>query len=598
MVIGGFLSILSVIALPLFTVSGETINYWDLVASPDASPMYIPNSEVSGIVNGALVGFGLMVLMGLAFILEGRGSINLRQYMPWHSEVRATALYSLAAVVVFVGVFKSGSLVAFAFAEPITVTDIIVVEQVTAPGGAVALVIGMLVLLGLLFMVYYNTVLSVYRGGPPFENRNLARFGMTVAFLGLTGVFMLHSMNVMIINIDFHPPAEDIDYIIPYTYADVQYLVDTNQAEEGIRHLDTNLAIMGWSLLICGILGLGGMVGIAAMSLGSKTRRVNRTVALIALASLFAVVALGSSWNARRLVTGLGRAGIFYGVFPQVATPILAGVVISVIIIVAVVLFLRDITIEFVKEAIWPSKEGLPEAVQEGAPKPEVLDVPTTTAPTQGGRPIPWRTISVVVVVLVLLSAFIGYAYVLGPGEGDGGGDDPLDITTLDQYLETVTLDLYFDEGQVRAVDVMAEVVRQDMDASCIFLYSVEVTVTWTDEPDERRVVAQWENQPDTFSVDLQDEMGMVYETGSSSNGHGMTGMVTLNWAMETTILGYGNTSMVDLADEEVEWDDPLTLWVTLEDAGDQTHLVRPDRVDGGNDCRISVVVEGYVFRA
>jgi hypothetical protein len=111
-------------------------------------------------------------------------------------------------------------------------------------------------------------------------------------------------------------------------------------------------------------------------------------------------------------------------------------------------------------------------------------------------------------------------------------------------------------------------------------------------------VVARWENQPDTFSMYLQDGTGMVEEHGESSNTHGMTGMLNIHWSMGTTILGYGNSSMVRVVEDEVAWDDPITLQLTLEDAGDQTHLVRPDRTDGGNSCRLELVVEGYVLSA
>jgi hypothetical protein len=128
-----------------------------------------------------------------------------------------------------------------------------------------------------------------------------------------------------------------------------------------------------------------------------------------------------------------------------------------------------------------------------------------------------------------------------------------------------------------------------------VFLCSVEVTISWTDEPDDRMIIAQWENQPDTFSADLQDEAALVNENSVSSNDHGMTGLLELRWDMATTPLGYGNGSLVRLGEDEVEWDDPVTLSVTMVDAGDQTHMVRPDRVDGGNNCHIELVVDGFI---
>ncbi len=596
--LGGSLCVLMLVTLPLFIIAGESLSYWDMSGASDATPLYIPNEEVIGYANWAIAGFVLMVLVGIMLYLEGRGTIDLRRYMIWHAEVRATALYSLAAVVAFIGTVSAGSLVAFSFAEPTIVTSIVSIEEVSSPAGMGVLVIGILMVLGLLFMVYYNTVLSVYRGGPPYENRSLARYGMVVAFLCLMGVFMLHSMNVMVITIDYQPPAQDVDYTIPYTYADIKYLVDTNQAEEGIRQLDLNLAVMGWSLLICGLLSMGCMIGIAALSLGSQTRRVRYTVSLQAFVVVFAIVALATSLVANRTVGDLGRVGLFYAVFPQVATPILAGIAISVVVIAAVTLYILEIGIDFVKEAIRPSKEPVTDTSPEGVPAAAGMESPTPSHVSKEKGPPPWRAITAGMVVLVIIAAAIGAVAFRGIGDFDDDGDQTLDITSLDQYLETSTVDLYFDEDQVRSIDVLTEVVNMDLDTSVVFLYNVEATISWTDEPDERMVVAQWENQPDTFSADLQDDMGLVNEHGQSSNDHGMTGFIELRWDMGTTLLGYGNNGLLRIGEDEVEWDDPVTLWITMVDAGDQTHMVRPDRVDGGNNCRVELVIEGYIFSA
>ncbi len=92
--------------------------------------------------------------------------------------------------------------------------------------------------------------------------------------------------------------------------------------------------------------------------------------------------------------------------------------------------------------------------------------------------------------------------------------------------------------------------------------------------------------------------MGLVNEHGQSSNDHGMTGLMELRWDMGTTLLGYGNNGLVRIGEDEVEWDDPVILWITMVDAGDQTHMVRPDRVDGGNNCHVELVIEGYIFSA
>jgi hypothetical protein len=598
MLFGGLLCILMLVSLPLFNVSGASWSYWAMSSEPDATPLYIPNSEIVKYANRAIIGYALMAIMGLVLYLEGRGSIELRRYMEWHSEVRATAVYSLAAIFSFVGLMSSGSLVALSFAEPIVITSIISMDRVISPAGFASTFIGIVVVLGLLILVYHSSVLSIYRGSRTDFCRGLARYGMVAAFCGLLGVFMLHSMNVMVITINFEPPVEDVDYIIPYTYADIKYLVDSGQAEEGIRQLDWNLGIMGWSLLVVGILGLGSMVGISALAQGTWTRRVRYTVSLQAFVAVFALVSLATSINAGRIVAGLGRAGLFYGVAPQIATPIVAGVVISALVLVAVFLYIRELGPDFIKDALWPSKGEDAKAPAEDVP---LQEDPGSEVPAATGSQRPalsWRTIGAVAVVLVIIVATVGVVALNREGVDEGDDGQLLDISSLDQYLESTTMDLYLDEDQTRTIDVLSEVLHTDPDSSVVFVSGISATITWTDEPDERMVIAQWENQPDTFSAYLQDTMGMVGEHVESSNAHGMTGVLDIDWRMGTTVIGHGNSSLVRVTEDEVAWDDAITLMITLEDAGDQTHLVRPDRTDGGNGCRVELVVEGYLFSA
>lgn len=83
----------------------------------------------------------------------------------------------------------------------------------------------------------------------------------------------------------------------------------------------------------------------------------------------------------------------------------------------------------------------------------------------------------------------------------------------------------------------------------------VNITLTWTDEDDLRRVIRTYENQPDQFSVAL--EMANVSrQSESGSNSHGSPGIIELNLEFE------GQPDYMNYTGE-------YTIDVTLVDAGD-----------------------------
>ena len=71
------------------------------------------------------------------------------------------------------------------------------------------------------------------------------------------------------------------------------------------------------------------------------------------------------------------------------------------------------------------------------------------------------------------------------------------------------------------------------------------VTLTWTDEADQRIAIRTYENQPDTFTVTVSGLGATVTETASNTHGQEGQIMLTLELSIETiqTAVDQGNES-------------------------------------------------------
>ncbi len=602
MLLAGLICALILLRATLYEVGDETWSYSSISGGPEETPLYIPNEEVLWYANIALVGFVLLAMVGILFIFEGMGVVNLRRSLGWHSEVRATALYAFAVLVSLVGVLASGSLVAFSFSEPVTQLGSGLVPErteVTAVGPAWALFIGALVAVGMLLMTYYNGVLSIYRGGYVAKSRRLVRLGLGICILSFVAVLLLHSSNVMVIDINFEPEAGNNDYTIPYTMADIDYLVATHQAEDIMRELDTSLEVLGWSLLVCGALGLFGLVGVAGLSMNAGSRKARRAISLMALSFVPGIFCIWGAMSAASHIASFGGGGLYFAVIPLVGTPILAGFFGAIVMVFLSLVGLFTVGVHFVRDAIVvpaptadgvPSVDGAPvdvEALGEAPLRPPV-------APVARGRSV---ALSLAVVAIVIVAA-VGLLAFRGGEDGDDGGSTPsVSLADMSTFEQTVTSSNYLEEGENLALDAVAETLWGELEGGTVcFFNAVYVHVSWTDEPDQGLLINRWENQPDTFQLVVSDREGLDEVSDVASNPRGGLGDLELIWAPSGTWVGVGNSSLVAPDDVDVAWNDEVTISIFMEEAGDFESPLGRTQADAGNGFSVTIEIEGHRY--
>jgi hypothetical protein len=166
--------------------------------------------------------------------------------------------------------------------------------------------------------------------------------------------------------------------------------------------------------------------------------------------------------------------------------------------------------------------------------------------------------LGVFVTLVSLGGAFALGDYTLPPGEGDDGGDEWVEGSTLILLDGTVTEGSTDEQGVTLDQEKVTQIV---------------VKLSWEDEPDAD---ARHSNSPDTLGLDAMFEFGN--ETGENSNGE-----VTLTFT----------------APEDSPWNmkgKTIDIIISAVDCGDQQPLV-PDPLglrtiaDGGNAYDIEVEV-------
>jgi hypothetical protein len=130
-----------------------------------------------------------------------------------------------------------------------------------------------------------------------------------------------------------------------------------------------------------------------------------------------------------------------------------------------------------------------------------------------------------------------------------------------------------------------------------VFIESVDVTITWTDEPDGSIGPRQKENQPDTFQLEINssasDNMSAMSE--EISNTHGTSGTITVSINVADSGYSYlvmGNTTDLKLGDDVLTGD--INVLVHMIVAGD--HTSQPQILiinDVGNEYSIDITVNG-----
>jgi hypothetical protein len=566
----------------------------------------------------------------------------MRVFMPWHAEARATALYSMAALFTLIGVVGAASLWSFgSTGQEYRFQGTVVHEEIAMPSGAAATVLGGLILLGLLAMVYYQMVLSVYRGWYKPRTRMMARLAGGTTLIGMAGLVVARVGLVMVHEIQFPIMGDSALYIFNWNYPEVAFHATQDEFPTSWDDLAASLKGMYWLLFAGVVAALGGCIGTSAHSLGGESRRVRFAVALTFLAGFFLVggacLGIMAGSNADQ------AADLFGGLDVETTTSsgIWAGIAGGFVGMLLGLVFVRYAGTSLVLSGIGlgglmapaaapaPGTEGPAEpaeaprappaeAVVVDAPPAEVEEVPIDVEEVEPGAPRVRRPLVVpggtrgILAILVAIIVLAAGAWAIHRG-GDGGGDDgglPDDIviTELDpfQIESEYTPGHMALEGETEThlnaagLAIDPTISHEEWEVTVYFVNRVEVEITWTDEPADNLVIDRWTNTPDTFSLSVYDDIGILDETNEASNPQGGEGTVSVVWSSDTTWLVAGNRSWIDESLADVDWEAEIDFDVTLVSAGDitsitgRTSLTQDDR---GNYYSVRVVASGYYFR-
>ncbi len=199
-----------------------------------------------------------------------------------------------------------------------------------------------------------------------------------------------------------------------------------------------------------------------------------------------------------------------------------------------------------------------------------------------------------VLVIIVVLILIFSIVYVALPS-----GEDPPD---LPQTLNIEKLeDWSWAPGSIQAEFLNEEAsftytLSQMIEGNgTIFIEKVDVTITWTDEPDESIGPRQKENQPDTFQLEINSTANVSAMSEEMSNSHGTSMSISLSIDISDSGYKYmvlGNTTGLELGDDVTTGD--INIIVHMIIAGN--HSNPPELllvVDRGNDYSIEISASG-----
>ena len=629
LVVLGIVAMAAIGFMPIFRSDEMSLTYDMMAEDPDSTDaLGVPNSHVLGHAKWAMVGAGLTMLMGLILILEGKRVINLRRLLPWHAEARATALFSLAAMLGSIGLFAGASLLGLTESMPSSSGGGVTVVIPASSPAAIVVVIAMgLATFGMLGMAYYNGVLSVYRGGGEPGNRRMVRYAMFLAFLSLAVAFILRVGIIMTAVIEYpFGPDLSIDIHWYYTMSRIDHQATLGAGEEAKGTLSWQLTIVSALLFLSFLVAMSGIIGCSARSLGGSGLRVRRATALPAVSVLLLCIALlmfawASTTAPEAALESLTQEGLdAEDIKVTIGWGLLVGVVLTIGALASTLAYLRGLGMEYAKEALafWKRPELSQEALEEeGIPQPSVDQALAEEARARGDLPPPEPElevptpplrerillkdarrnqiiIAVVLIVLILLLA------VLLPGDGgDGngnGGSEKVVIEELPPFDWSSTYNVYLTEGSGydnRAFDDL-----ETGPTTLYFIDSVHVSVTWVDEPPAGIL---WTNTPDEFQVSVNDGLGLDNPQNSGENPQGGQGSLAVTWSTGGPWVAYGPSDLVDWGDQDVIVMFDLVsvdYYVDMQRAGDQVTRLGRTQTDQGNDCTITVTVSGHVYNA
>ncbi|MEE9151066.1 MAG: MFS transporter [Thermoplasmata archaeon] len=149
-----------------------------------------------------------------------------------------------------------------------------------------------------------------------------------------------------------------------------------------------------------------------------------------------------------------------------------------------------------------------------------------------------WTKMTTSAVAFMFIPIIIGVGYMGGTDIFYGIGEEEGTGTTTDwsKYEivagNPITMSGYSDENSDTLVTGL---IKEEN------LISMNLTLTWTDEPDEQYGLRTYENEPDTFSLRVETPDGNEYREGPESNAHGETGEIILTITFDPDIDPYLN---------------------------------------------------------
>lgn len=623
LVVLGIVAMAAIGFTPIFWSDESSLTYDSMAENPDDAPFGVPNSHALGHARWALAGGVLTVLMGLVMILEGKRVINLRRMLSWHAEARATALFSLAAMLSSIAMFAGASLVGLGLSMPtsLEMEGAVHWDPATSPAGIIVVTIMGLATVGMLGMAYYNAVLSVYRGGGVLENRRMARFAMVLAFLSMVGIVVLRLGTIMSVVIEVAIDVRDsFDVEFYYTISRISYQATLGEGEAAKGVLDWQLTIASALLFLSYLAAMAGLIGGSARSLGGNSLRVRRAAALPTTAILMAVVSLLLlAWASATAPTAVRDSWGIDDMSVSLGWGLLVGVVLSIGALAAALAYMRGLGLDFVREALsfWKKQEVSEEDLEEeGIPQPMLDQALAEEARARGELPPPEPEVKVptpplrerlllkdarrnqiiIFVVLIVLIILLAVLWPRGGGDGNGNGDpEDVRIEELPLFHSSTTYGHYLSEEEggfdLRAFDIM-----ERGPTILYFIDRVDVTVTWTDESPPNLL---WTNTPDEFDVSISDALGLDNPEDGGENPQGGQGSLEAIWSTGGPWVALGSSDLVNWGDQDVIVMFDLVsvdILVNLVRAGDQVTLAGRTQTDDGNAFTLTVTVSGHVY--
>ncbi|MCJ2540567.1 MAG: hypothetical protein LN414_04790 [Candidatus Thermoplasmatota archaeon] len=206
------------------------------------------------------------------------------------------------------------------------------------------------------------------------------------------------------------------------------------------------------------------------------------------------------------------------------------------------------------------------------------------------------RLILVIIIVVVLIVAVSAVVMMMGGDDKSGPSTNKIDPAKLEDWSWDLgaIVQSFLNEGSAESFSI-GDMIETN---GTVLVDSIEVTITWTDEPDGSVGPRAKTNEPDTFMVEVNSSANVSAMSQEMSNTHGSSQSIILSLDVGTSEFSYlvlGNLSDVKLPDDVVVSD--LNVIVYMVEAGD--HHSSPELLflnDLGNDYSIEISLSGKVI--